>query len=157
MFDTVSILKKLYAEGGMDIYTPFKINGNEGSEDEEHLLIHSVFQPDADIITYLPQTVLDRPEIWDTGLKEAWEAHLEKTREMAHSIRRFRKRVRSALSGVGILGVVFSLKGLCDYYTGQEIPYFLVSGLGMSVFPFGVKMSGGTLVRYCLKRKMKSV
>ncbi len=153
---TFGILKKLYLEGGLTISTPFELSNGESSENEPRLMIETVIQADADVMTYIPETAIVDPKIREACLERTWQAHLKKTEGVIRSIRRSRMLFKGMSIGTGILGILFMIQGFHGHWIGEGSPYALPSGALMTIFSLLAKRVGGLLFQQYIKWKMMS-
>lgn len=157
VFDIFTILKKLYIEGGLDISTSFtKINGDDFPEDGQDLVIRTVIQADADIITYIPERAVQVPVIREAYLEKTWEAHRKKTEAVIRSLHRSRIFFRGMSKGLIFLGVAILLQGGYKFWLGEGTLYYMIAGLLSGLSSFLVKHGGRFLVQWYLKRKSRT-
>ncbi|MDM8552207.1 hypothetical protein QUF72_19130 [Desulfobacterales bacterium HSG2] len=157
VFDVFTILKKFYIEGGLDISTPFtETDNNDFPEDEQDLVILTVIQADADIITYIPERAVENSVIREAYLEKTWEAHQKKTETVIRSLHRSRIFFRGMSKGLIFLGAVILLQGGYKFWIGEGTLYYMIAGLLSGLSSFLVKHGGRFLVQWYLKRKSKT-
>ena len=130
---TLEDLSELYSQGGITVCTP-----------EDQILVRSVIQPDADIITWVSPDVLKDPSIWDT--------HLRQVRAKFNFARRLRMVIRNSWFVTplpGLIGIVTSL------VEKEFVP--LLHGLGISLLFFVVRIGLITLLRFYIRRKINRI
>lgn len=81
--NSIRVIIRLFSEGSIEISTPEKGYGEVNSEAPCDLLVHTLIQPDADVITYVSRRALAHPEILSQ--------HFKKIEQHIRSIRVFRQ------------------------------------------------------------------
>ena len=123
-------LSELYAEGGITVCTP-----------EDSVLVRSVIQPDADILTWVSPDVFENISIWET--------HLGQVRQKFNFAQRIRLAIRYSYYLTPLPGVVGSVMAIIqrDY-----LP--LVFSLGVSLLPFVGRLGLIALLKFYIQRKI---
>lgn len=141
---TRTMLKKLYAEGGIEICTPSPDEANSClPENLRPVLIRTLIQPDADVLMSVAGDALGQPDIWD--------AHQEKLARNLEAILSLRRLIRRFWLAIRVMGVLFLILSGYGAYEGQLT--LAAFGLGMSMVFFLLRLLPGFFIRQYLKRK----
>lgn len=140
--DTFNTLVKLYSEGAIDICTPCNTIGNDSPENSQPLLARTIVQPDADIIMYVSEEIVVRPDIW--------QEHLEKIEDKLGWIRRLRRFLR----WTRLLSPVFLLCGGGFRFLSGQITWSILFLL-LTLFFALVKPLIGFWFKQRLRREIK--
>lgn len=118
-------LVRLFAEGGIEISTPERGIGDGNSTNSNNLLVLTLIQPDADVITYVSGKALSQPE--------TLRRHLRKIEKQIRSIRRF----RNILAKIWLLSPLLLASGV--YRFGIRRIQWVAITLAISATPLILK------------------
>ncbi|MDM8523909.1 hypothetical protein QUF80_11120 [Desulfococcaceae bacterium HSG8] len=141
----LEILRMLYSEGGIEICTASGMRDDQ----EENILLRTLIQPDADVITYVSEAAFEHADIRDE--------HQKKITDIIRSIRTLRislKGTQNLVRGTGLS--VLSWGGYDSFISGGMVTAFIV-GLLISLSSLFLKPIAEFLFQFYLKQVQEKI